>query len=455
MIMSFSFFTQHFKKNPEIQRTFVHELTGSRLLVMPLLVGIICFLLYEKNMPRTGSIAHYVYNILIFIIGVVSCTSLVKKIDDDYHHQTIDWLKMSSIDACSFAIGRWFLATSYYWYAFILFIPFLAWLQLTEKNNNLLPFMDETQSIKLFAIQPLSAILILFFGGLTLQFIAGSIGLFINRHRYYLSDKQQSGAFLYVLILGFGSFFLYPLISEVPDRLIRNNNFYIYFFGAQLDYFKLTFSLVFLASIHAFILYVLSYSHTLMGKQKPLFFISSLLLWIMIFAGLLQPNSDSSISLINIIGNFLLIITITFPILAFCKMSFEGNLYDRLINSTRFYRQKKISEFFYEIPMSLLLIVITVIANGLLMSYSIIDKGITKIISNEFSPFDGMVIMLCYYFLFISLQQNTKKPSLNLVIISIFGGLIAAVFQFPIPLFSVIYTLIVYGMIKVLSQKKD
>ncbi|MDZ4757583.1 MAG: hypothetical protein SGJ10_05525 [Bacteroidota bacterium] len=125
-----------FNNNPELKRNVLLELTRQRLILMPLIMGLIYLISF--NFGSSGSFAtkanalsQLMFAIIIFGWGTwQATTSFIDEIND----RTWDQQRMTSLHPITMMVGKLFGSTIYIWYGAVmaLFIYFITSLSLDE-----------------------------------------------------------------------------------------------------------------------------------------------------------------------------------------------------------------------------------------------------------------------------------------------------------------------------------
>jgi len=104
--------------NPELQRNIWMEITPQRLFLMPLVIGLVVFVVSNgKTSPEDtlniGPISLFMYTIIAFGWGTKSAG---EGLLDEHNDKTWDWQRMSSIGPWRMLVGKLFGSTIYQWY---------------------------------------------------------------------------------------------------------------------------------------------------------------------------------------------------------------------------------------------------------------------------------------------------------------------------------------------------
>ena len=105
------------QRNPEFAKNIWLEITPSRLIVMPLALGLIfivgAILPHDNLYERLGTVATYAFRVIMLIWAVKPAAD---SIIDEYNGSTWDWQKMSLIGPWKMTWGKLFGSTIYNWY---------------------------------------------------------------------------------------------------------------------------------------------------------------------------------------------------------------------------------------------------------------------------------------------------------------------------------------------------
>lgn len=108
--------------NPEFQRNLWVEITPQRLILMPLIIGLVVFVVSNgKTSPEDtlniGPISLFMYTIIAFGWGTKAAG---EGLLDEHNDKTWDWQRMSSIGPWRMLVGKLFGSTIYQWYGGII-----------------------------------------------------------------------------------------------------------------------------------------------------------------------------------------------------------------------------------------------------------------------------------------------------------------------------------------------
>lgn len=110
------------KWNPEFAKNVWLELSPQRLIVMPVIIGLVGFLIISmSSQSETREILHNAAIAGIVLLGFLwGIKTSADAILDEYNEKTWDWQKMSVIGPWKLAWGKLFGSTIYNWYGAVL-----------------------------------------------------------------------------------------------------------------------------------------------------------------------------------------------------------------------------------------------------------------------------------------------------------------------------------------------
>lgn len=222
-----------FLKNPELKRNLWLELTGLRLLILPLVLGIIVFLFYVSAWDQL----HFYKDIFEASIWGMSLFTLygiwraASSVSEEVNQKTWEVQKMTPLSAWKMGFGKLFGSTAFAWYGvFLCLIPhIISMIFLSQTSLDHLYFIEEIYPFRSYIpfleSQEISlgllALLANFIFALGLQALAIALSLLSLKNDPSVSKK---GTFIFalgtILFYVFAGFTLEDFISYQTGRVI-------------------------------------------------------------------------------------------------------------------------------------------------------------------------------------------------------------------------------------------